>query len=188
LVFTLFAFIFLPKEHMETTNQTTHLHSNDLFNEHPKKLPGTLNVLTILTFIGCAIAYISGIWGFYSSTQYDLRMAEFEDALDKAGDNEMAANLIQGSMEMFQKSYDNRYLILITTLIFTTLCLIGALQMRKLKKSGFTLYTIGELAPIVVTAALVGFSMTGGIMIIISAVFAILFVILYAAQRKHLVN
>ena len=172
---------------METTHQTTHLHSNDLFNDQPKKLPGTLNVLTILTFIGCGIAYISGIYGFYSSGQYDLRMAEFEEALDKAGDNEMANNLIQGSMEMFQKSYEHRYLILATTLIFTTMCLIGALQMRKLKKSGFPIYTIGELAPIIVSAALLGFSSTGGIMIIVSSVFAVLFVILYAVQRKHLI-
>ncbi|HYH15194.1 MAG TPA: hypothetical protein VD794_08240 [Flavisolibacter sp.] len=173
---------------MEATNQTTHLQSNDLFEPQRKGLPGMLNVLTILTFIGCGIAYISGIWSLYSSSNYDKQMAEFEEALDKAGDNEMATNLIQGSIEMFQKSYDNRYIIFITTIVFTTLCLIGAMQMRKLKRSGFTIYTIGELAPIAVTAALVGFSLAGGITIIISAFFAVLFVILYATQRKYLVN
>ena len=173
---------------METINQTTPLHNNDLFEPQRKGLPGMLNVLTILTFIGCGISYLMGIYNFYSTSQYDARMAEFEEARDQIGDNETMANFLEGSIEMFQKSYDYRYIIFITTMLFTTMCLIGALQMRKLKKSGFTIYTIGELAPIVVTAALVGFSMVGGITIIVSSVFAILFVILYGTQRKYLVH
>lgn len=173
---------------METINQTTPLQNNDIFEPQRKGLPGMLNVLTILTFIGCGIAYLGGIYNFYSTSQYDKRMAEFEEAQDKIGDNEMAATILESSIEIFQKSYDNRYILFITTMLFTTLCLIGALQMRKLKKSGFPIYTIGELAPLVVTAALVGFSMVGGITIIVSSVFAIVFVILYATQRKYLVN
>jgi predicted membrane protein len=62
------------------------------------------------------------------------------------------------------------------------------MQMRKLKKSGFTLYAIGELAPLAVSAGLLGFSFFGGIMMALSAIIAILFVILYATQRKYLVN
>jgi len=173
---------------METFNQTTPLQSNDIFEHQRKGLPGMLNVLTILTFIGCGIAYLSGIWSLYSSSQYEERMTEFEEALDKAGDNEMATNIVQSSIDIFQKSYDNRYLLFITTIVFTTLCLIGAMQMRKLKKRGFTLYTIGELVPVVVTAAVLGFSLAGGITIIVGGFFAVLFVILYATQRKYLVN
>jgi hypothetical protein len=173
---------------METINQTTPMHSNDIFEPQRRGLPGMLNVLTILTFIGCGISYLGGIYNFYSTSQYDKRMTEFEEARDKMGDNEMASNILESSIEIFQKSYDNRYILFITAMLFTTLCLIGALQMRKLKKSGFPIYTIGELAPIVVTAALVGFSMVGGITIIVTAIFAIVFVILYATQRKYLVN
>jgi len=173
---------------MDTINQTTPLQSNDLFEPQRKGLPGMLNTLTILTFIGCGISYIMGIYNLYSTSQYDKRMAEFEEARDQIGDSEMASNFLESSIEIFQKSYDNRYLIFITTMLFTTLCLIGALQMRKLKKSGFTIYTIGELAPIVVTAALVGFSMVGGITIIITAIFAVVFVILYGTQRKYMVH
>jgi hypothetical protein len=60
--------------------------------------------------------------------------------------------------------------------------------MRKLKKSGYPIYVIGELAPIAVTAALVGFSLVGGIATAFSAIIALLFVILYTTQRKHLVR
>src|SRR5687768_17410015 len=147
---------------MESTYQTT-----DLFDQQqPKGLPGMLNVLTILTFIGCGIAYISSIISFFSAANYEKSMAEMEEMQDKMGDNELANSMMQGSVEMMQKTYDYRYIILLSSLLFTTLCLIGALQMRKLKKSGYTLYVIGEIAPIVIMGALIGFSLVGGITIL----------------------
>lgn len=168
---------------MEPTNQST-----DLFpGEGPKKLPSTLNTLTILTFIGCGIAYISAIYSFFQSSNIDKQRAEMEEAMDKLGDNEMATKMMNGSMEVLQKSYDNRYLLLIIGLVFTTFCLLGALQMRKLKKSGYPIYVAGELLPIVFTGILLGFNLLSGMTMIIGAVVAIVFVILYSTQRKHLV-
>ena len=172
---------------MDTTNQSTAA-SPDLFDGEPKKLPGMLNTLTILTFIGCALAYIGAIWSFIDSSNIEKKRAELESAQDSIGDNEMANKMMAGSMEIMEKSYDNRYILLISGLLFTTLCLIGAMQMRKLKKSGYPLYVIGELVPVVITALLVGFSLLGGFMIALTAVIAIIFVILYTSQRKHLVN
>ncbi len=172
---------------MEATNQPT-AHTNDLFDQQTKGLPGMLNVLTILTFIGCGISYISTIWGFFDSSNIEKKRAELESVQDSMGDNEMANNVVQGSLDIMQKSYDNRYILLISGLLFTTLCLLGAMQMRKLKKSGYLLYVIGELAPIVITAALIGFSLVGGIAVAFGAIVAIIFVILYTTQRKYLVN
>ena len=169
-------------------NQTTHAQGNDLFDQQVKGLPGMLNVLTILTFIGCGIAYLSAIYTFVTANNYEKQMAEYQDLQDQMGDEGVGAQMMQGSMEMLQKTHEYRYIIVISTILFTTLCLIGAMQMRKLKKSGFMLYTIGELAPLVITAALIGFSLTGGIAILFSAIFAIIFVVLYATQRKYLVN
>jgi hypothetical protein len=44
--------------------------AKDLLNLEQKdmgKLPSMLNVLTILTYIGCAIGAISAIWGYFSA-------------------------------------------------------------------------------------------------------------------------
>jgi hypothetical protein len=172
---------------MEVTNQTTG-NSDDLFDGQPKKLPGMLNVLTILTYIGCAIAYLSTIWGFIDSSNLDKKRAEFDSLQDSMGDNEMASKMMEGSLDIMQKSYDNRYILLISGLLFTTLCLVGAMQMRKLKKSGYPLYVIGEIAPVILSAILIGFSLVGGFMIILGAVIAAIFVILYSTQRKYLTN
>ncbi len=168
---------------MEPTNQ-----NKDLFDQPKQGLPGMLNVLTILTFIGCGISYLGAIWGFFDSSNYEEKVAQMEDMQDKVGDSELGSKMMQGGMEMLEKSYENRYILLISGLVFTTFCLIGAMQMRKLKKSGYLLYVIGELAPLVVTALLLGFSLTGGFAILIGGIIAIVFVILYTTQRKYLVN
>jgi hypothetical protein len=166
---------------MEVKNQTT-----DLF-DRPRTLPSTLNVLTILTFVGCGIAYLGAIYGFFKASNYENELARMEEMQDKMSDNKFTASMLEGSLDMLRKSHEYRYVLLASGLIFTTLCLIGALQMRKLKKSGYTLYVVGELAPLVLSAVLIGFSFFGGITIAFSAIFAILFVILYGTQRKYMV-
>lgn len=58
--------------------------------------------------------------------------------------------------------------------------------MRKLKRSGFFMYMIGELAPVFVLGGLLT-SITN-INFMFSVFLAFLFVILYATQLKHLDN
>lgn len=173
---------------METSNQTATMSSNDLFEPQQKGLTGTLKTLSILSLIGCGIAYIMGVYSLIDSSNYEQKMAEFEKAQERIGDNEMANNMLQSSIEIYQKTYDYRYFLFISTIVFTTLCLIGVLQMRKLKKTGFAIYTVGELTPLVISAALLGFSLVGGFILIISTIIAVAFVVMYASQRKHLVN
>ena len=167
---------------MEASNQT-----NDVLDQHrPKVLPGMLNVLTILTFIGCGLAYISSVWGYVQNNDPDKQLQKLNEAREKVGDSGFGAKMIESSIDMVQKSYENRYLLLISSLVFTTFCLIGALQMRKFKKSGYYYYLVGELAPIVLMAGLFGSSFFGAISLLFAAVISVVFVILYSTQLKHL--
>ena len=169
---------------MEASNQT-----NDVLDQHrPKSLPGMLNVLTILTFIGCALAYISSCYSFFTNNDPDKQIEKLNEAREKVGDSGFGAKMIESSIDMVQKSYDNRYLLLISGLVFTTLCLIGAMQMRKLRKTGYYYYLIGELAPIVLMAGLFGSSFFGAFALLFAALIAVIFVILYSTQLKYLVN
>jgi hypothetical protein len=163
------------------------IESNDILLEEPRRLPETLNVLTILTFIGCGLGYISAIYGFFSASNYQAQMDKIRDAQDKLGDGAMS-KWMAGSMEMLQRTHDYRYIMLAVGLVFTTLCLVGALQMRKLRKSGFTIYAIGELTPILISVILLGFSITSAVSMGFGLVVALVFVILYANQRKYMVN
>ena len=170
---------------MDTATKT----SSDIFDQQrPQKLPGMLNTLTILTFIGCALSYFSLIYTYFTSTEENLATErnKIEQTLDQAGDG-IAGKMLENSLQILEKSYEHRYLLLAGGLLFTTLCLIGAMQMRKLKKSGFNLYLVGELAPVIMTVAIFGTGFMSNITIAVSAFFALLFVILYATQRKYLV-
>lgn len=167
-------------------NQTE---TNDILEQPNHQLPSMLNVLTILTFIGCGIAYLGSFWNFYSlSKGYQDQIDKINEQKDKMGDSGFGAKMMDSSLDVIQRSYEHRYTILAVTLVFTTLCLVGALQMRKLKKSGFTLYVIGELTPLIVSLILIGTSFAALMSIGFGGLIGVVFVILYATQRKYLVR
>jgi len=170
----------------QATNTGDMLHQDD----EPKALSSGLNVLTILTFIGCALQLLGGVWGFISSQQsYETR----NEILEKMNSGSMPswAKSMMGKPEdfitMVTKSYENRVPILLTTLVAVGLCFIGALQMRKMKKQGYLLYVIGELLPFVCTIAFIGTFAISSIAMYFSIGIALLFILLYSLQRKNLV-
>jgi len=168
---------------MEQTPRAT-----DLFqNEHQLPQYGMLKTLTVLTFIGCALAYISILYNLTTWGNYEKELASLQKMEAEMEGNGMAHRIAENSIEIFKKTHENRYVLAATNLIFTTMCLVGAMRMRKLRKSGYPIYLIGELAPLAVSAALIGFSFFGGIVMAVSAFFALLFVILYTTQRKYLI-
>jgi hypothetical protein len=169
---------------MDATNQKA-----DLFDQQTKELPGMLNVLTILTFIGCGLSYLSLLYSFFTSSNYEEQVAKMEEMQDKMGsDNEMASKMMEGTVQMMERAHEYRYILLLSGLLFTTLCLVGAMQMRKLKKSGYILYIIGEIVPLLLYAVLMGISFTSGMTLAVTGLFAIIFVILYTTQRKYLIH
>ena len=154
------------------------------------KLPSGLNVLTILSIIGCVFQFLSSIWGFISSkTTYDSKdtvLAQMNNP-DTPGFVKNMMGKPEDFIEMVTKNYENRLPILILSLVAVALCFYGVMQMRKLKKQGFLFYTIGELLPFVTLAFFVGtFAMTG-VAFMIGTAIAVLFILLYAVNRKHLI-
>jgi hypothetical protein len=155
------------------------------------QIPGSLNVLTILTFIGCAIQLIGSLWSFFMAKKN-------YEGLDKLTEQMNSENMpgwvksMMGDPENMVKtitqSYVNRIPIVLLSLAATALCFYGALQMRKLKKQGFPLYVIGELLPFLTQFLFIGaFALTGFAMYFGTSI-ALLFILLYFFQRKHLVN
>ena len=148
-------------------------------------LSSSLNVLTILTFIGCGILLISSIYSFLSAEKS-------YEAIVKAQDNMANAPAwVKGMMgpemvEMAKKTMENKIPILLLTLVGAALCAYGALEMRKLKKQGFILWLAGEVVPIIASFLFVGAGVFKGLSAII-LIFPIIFIILYAVQRKNLV-
>jgi hypothetical protein len=175
---------------MEQTIQTT-----DAAYEQKGPLPGSLNVLTILTFIGCGLQYIFSIFQVFSSKDYETQHAKLIEAQDKVGDSgfarkmlDKAIDTIEKNQDYINKAYEYRYIIFACSVIFITLCLVGAIQMRKLKKTGYFMYVIGEIAPVLIMFLLLGWNSSQLLQTSLSLIIPVVFIILYSTQRKYLVN
>ncbi len=152
----------------------------------PGKLPSTLNVLTILTFIGCAWQIIGGIWQYFRA---EKGYKDLVDAQAKMGEAPAWAKKMMGPemLEMARKSMEYKLPLLILGLVGAGLCLYGAMEMRKLKKQGYLLWLAGEVLPLIGSIFLLGMGAISGFAAIGFA-FPVLFIVLYTMQRKHLVN
>lgn len=151
------------------------------------KLPGGINVLTILTFIGSAIALIF-------SAAYPWINNFLKSIMDKAVSSgaEMSAKdlqQIQDGRKALDLAEANMVPIVVVGIVGAILCIAGAVMMRKLKKDGFWIYLGGELLPLIAGFVLMGTAQYNGVFsIIIGVGLPVLFIVLYARQRKYLVK
>lgn len=168
---------------MADLNQTA---NTENWLEEPKKLPSMLNVLTILTFIASGLGVISLIlFSFNPKKSYDQALAS-QDKMDQLPD---IVKKIMGPdpVEVARRTYENHIAVTIMGLLATALCVYGAVQMRKLKKIGFTIYAVGELLPIVTVLVFIGtIGLSGPVAILGYFALPVLFLILYATQLKYL--
>ena len=154
------------------------------------KLPSGINVLTILTFIGSGCFALLSLWNYYKSSDNLARVEEMisKPEFQKAPD--FVKKMYSPEMlELMRKLDANKLPLMIISIISYALCIYGAIEMRKLKNSGFYIYTIGEFLPVIGTFLFIGMQYLGGGWTVYSSIgFPFLFVLLYAFQVKYLVN
>lgn len=151
-----------------------------------KKVPETLNVLTILTFIGSGLFGLIGLWGLLKPSPTETELQETQERMDKAPDF-MKSIIGPHAVEMARKTAENRIPLLVLTVVAIVLCIYGAIQMRALKKQGFYIYVIGEIViPLISMFVFVGIGLYGGFNLFMSLFFPLLFIVLYATQLKRL--
>ncbi len=150
-------------------------------------IPGSLKTLTVLTFIGCGIGLLGTLYNIISGKKNLDTMEKMQgsEQLEKMPDF-LKKMYTPEAVELTRIGYENRIPLTIISLVAIALCLYGAIQMRALKKQGYSLWLIGELLPIIGTVIFIGtaaFSNFSGI-ILLSIV--ALFVLLYSLQLKYL--
>ena len=83
----------------------------------------------------------------------------------------------------------------IVTLLANVLCIVGAIMMMKLKKTGFYLYVVGELLPLIYTFVVLGglgamnvpiFGEAVIIIYLIALVIPLAFIVMYGVNLKHM--
>jgi hypothetical protein len=150
------------------------------------KLPGSLNVLNILTFIGCGFLLLWSFAGF-ALMSWSLKMMDKAQSDGNARLSDKQITDMEKSRLIIEKVIAYKWPLILIALVGIGLCFYGALAMRKLKKEGFYIYTVGELLPVVASTILLGFSTQfNGVMSYIFNFIPVLFVILYARNLKYL--
>lgn len=144
---------------LDQTKDALNLEDKDM-----KKLPQMLNVLTILTYIGCGLGVLFILLGF-------LGVGLLSSLTSKS---------VQGA-EVASTVAKYATISLVLSLVGIALCFFGAMKMRNLQKVGFYLYVAGQLVPIIFTFATAGVSF--GVM---GVIIPLVFIILYATQLKFL--
>ena len=136
----------------------------NLEDKDMKKLPQMLNVLTILTYIGCGLGLLGILLGFLGV-----------GLLSSLGSSSAQGAEIASTVSKYAT------ISLVLSLVGIALCFWGAMKMRNLQKLGFYLYVAGQLVPIIFTFATAG--VTFGV---VGVIIPLVFIVLYATQLKFL--
>jgi hypothetical protein len=165
-------------------------------NTGAPKRPTFLTVLCILSFIGCAWGAYSGITGYFEmKAMATSGAAGMQEIMDQAMDESMASGEVDAQSAEMAKDLANSLVGSIdyasmanASLIQGILCLIigiGVFMMWNLKKTGFYVYTVCQIAYVLVPFIMVG-GLAGGLMGVLGAIFPIVFIILYGLNLKHM--
>jgi hypothetical protein len=157
--------------------------TSDNWLEEPPKRTDTLNVITILTFIGCAIIiYFQFREFFRAQSTYD-QIVQNQDKIEQLP---AIVKKIMGPdpIGKARKTLENRTPMLILGVVAAALCVYGAVLMRQLKKIGFPIYVIGELLPLLAYYIFIG--QMSMLILIFSLLINGIFILLYAGQLKHM--
>jgi len=167
---------------MATSTPTNKPADDNWLGDQAPQLPTTLNVLTWLTFIWNGLCFILAFWGFVGAQANYDRTVKAQDTLDSAPDwaRKMAG---PHPVETARAMLDNRLPILVIGLLACFLCFFGALQMRKLKKAGFSIYILGDVVGYAI-GIFIGFDTFASFGYIVAILITVLFAILYATQLK----
>lgn len=156
---------------------------SSIFEEDKKALPSTLNVLTILTFVGCGIGLI---FSLASPKLLEFSKGMIEKAAQNTTDDLQLAKL-EEARQTIDLTQQNMIPLIGLGIAGIIACFIGAMMMRKLKKDGYYIYVIGQIVPVVGSMVFLGSAYYSDWKNIVGLIIPIVFIFLYTLQKKHLI-
>ena len=161
--------------------------------EGPKR-PQFLKVLCILSYIGTGLGLIGGLFSWWTYTAAAKLMegmgdmgAAIGDAAGEGGSEaaekmgaDMSAGMAMMGMDPHKQAMSALIVALLNIVVFA-----GVMMMWKMKKTGFYIYTLGQVASIAVPFIVVG-GLMGGAMGMVGGIFAVAFIIMYGLNLKHM--
>lgn len=156
------------------------------------KRPTFLTVLCILTWVGCAISLVTNALAM-------MAMGAVSAVKDAVVDNAATmqdslgvtmAEGAQAKMDIANATANSAIAagstVFLIGIIGAVLALVGSVLMWKLKKMGFYVYVIAEIAPVIAMVVLLGGTAFSGGMAIASMILPVAFVVMYGLNLKSM--
>jgi hypothetical protein len=164
---------------MKTSNNSSETIDFETPEISPTNLPPFLNVLTILTFVGSGMGIPSAFYSLFTENLQRELMEDSRSEMEQLG--EIGADLLRAQ----EVALDNNVILQISAIVAGMLCVLGAVYMRKLLKTGFYFYVLGCVIAVAIPAMYLGFGLMGYVLLI-SSFITIAFLIMYAVNLKYL--
>ena len=141
-----------------------------------KKRPSFLTVLCILSFVGIGIGIISALYSLITFSATTELINQYGSAMENMPFGGMVDTLVKWGETLYT-----------IQIVANLICLIGVLMMWKLKKTGYFIYLVGEVAPAIASFALMGgYGPLGTLAMVSGLIFPIAFIIMYGLNLKHM--
>lgn len=152
----------------------------DSGTEVQHKRPVFLLVICILTFVGAGLGLLTSVFAILTMSQTEEVYAQMNTIGTDIGID-------------FTESYKWTKISNYANLLGNALCLTGALFMFKLRKLGYYIYIPGQFIPLIGAYLAMDSMFTGGlfagigmISIVLNAMIAIAFIVMYGLNLKHM--
>lgn len=159
------------------------------FETNQLKRPTFLTVLCILTFIGSGWGVLSQLFSLLFTNLVDMsaQTEQFNavmDNMESEAGTSFLSGILNSSQEVMQATMMHAKSIAVISLVLSLLSLCGAILMFSLRRIGFYIYVVAQLLLLFVVPYFAGFSMIVVMGMLFSALFTVVFIILYALNLK----
>jgi hypothetical protein len=155
------------------------------FEEQPGRST-FLTVLCVLTFIGSGTGALSGLVSLCTfDPEAMVKQVEATSLLMEEG-GPWLKYALGSSVELLLVTAEHGRAIHGFSLLFSLLSLAGAIEMFRLRRRGFFLYAVAQVASLFVLPCYAGFSLIVTISLFGTALLAALFIALYAVNLKQM--
>ena len=159
------------------------------FEEQQNKLqrPTFLLVLCILTFIGSGWGTLSNLFSVFTAglTDSSMQMEHYSSML-KGGDSAVLSDILSSTMASLQATFVHAKEIAVINLVLSVISLLGAILMFQLRRIGFYFYTAAQILMLFVLPYFAGFNFMVLAGMLFSAIFAVIFIVMYALNLKYM--
>jgi hypothetical protein len=155
-----------------------------------KPRPTFLTVVCIISYVLLGWQILNGftgaIFGRLTSTFEPVLKRLIERDVDLGDVPVGIRSLVEDSFDVAYKAMEHATAMALLSLILSVIALFGVIMMWQLKKTGFYLYTGSKIFVLIIPLIFLGFNFITFIAVTTSGLFALVFIILFAVNLKHM--